>query len=136
MTERTSRTLDADAPLSSARKPDPAAAGLDIADDDAELVGRTVTINRPRQELYDFWRDFRHLPTFMENIEDVIILDDNRSHWIVQGPAVRSWNGIRSSRKTCRARRSPGGRPKAPRSRTVDAWSFAIRRMAAARSSA
>ena len=96
MTERTSRTLDADAPLSSARKPDPAAAGLDIADDDAELVGRTVTINRRRQELYDFWRDFRHLPTFMENIEDVIILDDNRSHWIVQGPAGSEleWDSI------------------------------------------
>jgi uncharacterized membrane protein len=28
--------------------------------------GRTVTINKPRQELYTFWRDFSDLPVFME----------------------------------------------------------------------
>jgi len=87
MTERTSHTLGDDAPLSSARKPDPTAAGVDLVDKDAELVGRTVSINRPRQELYEFWRDFRQLPLFMENIEDVVVLDDKRSHWIVRGPA-------------------------------------------------
>jgi uncharacterized membrane protein len=87
MAERTSQTVGADAPLSSARKPDPEAAGLDLADEDYELIGRTVSINRPRQELYEFWRDFRNLPLFMENIESVIVLDSNRSHWIVRGPA-------------------------------------------------
>ena len=87
MANRTSRTRGGDAPLSSARNPNPAAAGLPEANPDEVLVGRTVSINRPRQELYEFWRDFRNLPLFMENIEEVTILDDNRSHWVVSGPA-------------------------------------------------
>jgi uncharacterized membrane protein len=89
MAERTSRTLGADAPLSSAKDPNPAASGLAVADDDDELVGRTVSINRPRQELYNFWRDFRNLPMFMENIEEVEVLEGGRSHWMVRGPANR-----------------------------------------------
>src|SRR5689334_2909129 len=68
MTERTTSTLGGDAPLSAARKPDPSAGEVEGADDDYELVGRTVSINRSRQDLYAFWRDFRNLPLFMENI--------------------------------------------------------------------
>jgi len=96
MAERTTRTPGGDAPLSSARKPDPASSGLDLAESDDELIGRTVTIYRPRQELYEFWRDFRNLPLFMENIEDVTILDGNRSHWVVRGPtdADIEWDSI------------------------------------------
>jgi uncharacterized membrane protein len=37
------------------------------------LVARSVTIKRPRQELYDFWRDFRNLPLFIENIKRVSV---------------------------------------------------------------
>jgi uncharacterized membrane protein len=87
MAERTTRTSGADAPLSTAKKPNPAAAGLDVRDEDEVLVGRTVSIYRSRQELYDFWRDFRNLPLFMENIEAVDVMDGNRSHWVVRGPA-------------------------------------------------
>lgn len=52
-------------------------------------VTRTVTINRPRQEVYRFWRDFEHLPAFMEHLESVENLDDPEgliSHWIASGP--------------------------------------------------
>ena len=96
MSERISRTRGDDAPLPSARHPDPAAAGLEITDDDDVLVGRTVTINRPRQELYDFWRDLANLPLFMENIEEVDVLDATRSHWVVRGPAgvELEWDSI------------------------------------------
>jgi uncharacterized membrane protein len=52
-------------------------------------VGRTVTIGRPRQELYDFWRDISHLPQFMDNVQSVEKLDDKRSRWIIKGPAGR-----------------------------------------------
>ena len=48
-----------DAPESTAKDPNPAAAGLVAADEDDTLVGRTVTINRPARELYEFWRDLR-----------------------------------------------------------------------------
>ena len=96
MTERTTRTRGNDAPLPAARNPDATAAGLDVQDEDAELVGRTVSIFRDRRELYDFWRDFRNLPLFMENIEEVTILEGNRSHWVVRGPANSDfeWDSI------------------------------------------
>jgi uncharacterized membrane protein len=50
------------------------------------LVGRTVTINKPRAELYAYWRDFPKLATFMDNVERIEMLDDRRSHWVVKAP--------------------------------------------------
>lgn len=54
------------------------------------VEGRTVTINRPREDLYLFWRDFGNLPRFMENIEAVEILADGVSRWTVAAPAGRT----------------------------------------------
>lgn len=48
---------------------------------------RAAMINRPRQELYAFWRDFRNLPAFAENVKAVEILDERRSQWTIDGPA-------------------------------------------------
>ncbi|MES2986593.1 MAG: SRPBCC family protein [Pseudomonadota bacterium] len=50
------------------------------------LIGRAVTINRPRAELFAYWRDFANLATFMDNVERVDVLDAKRSHWVVKGP--------------------------------------------------
>ncbi len=47
---------------------------------------RAVMINRPRQELYDFWRDFSNLPLFMENVKAVEMLESGRSKWTIAGP--------------------------------------------------
>jgi uncharacterized membrane protein len=91
------RTLPADdAPESAAKVPNPAAAGLIAAEDDDTLVGRTVTINRPARELYEFWRDLRNLPLFMENIETIEVIDEQCSHWRVKGPADSTveWDSI------------------------------------------
>lgn len=62
----------------------------------AALVGRTVTINLPRQEVYAAWRDFRNLPHFLENVERVEPGDDQRSHWVVKAPLGKSveWDSI------------------------------------------
>ena len=88
MAKRNTPTSVDDAPPSTAKDPSPAAAGLPIDPDDAgELIGRTVTINRSPQDLYAFWRDFRNLPLFMDNIASVQILDSMRSHWKVKAPA-------------------------------------------------
>lgn len=54
------------------------------------LVSRTVTINKPSQELYDFWRDFTNLPRFMDNIRSVERLDETRSRWVIEAPAGTS----------------------------------------------
>jgi len=59
----------------------------EAVEDDQELVGRTVTIGRPRQEIYDAWRDFTKFPTFMENVEEVEIIGGGRSRWLIKGPA-------------------------------------------------
>lgn len=75
------RTLFGDGPLSAAR------GGPSGDYDESTLVSRAVMINRPRQELYDFWRDFRNLERFMENVRSVTPIDGTRSHWIIEAPA-------------------------------------------------
>ena len=91
MTKQTQHTAAGDAPLTSARRPDPSAAGTSGETEHSDvLVGRTVSINRSRQELYAFWRDFRNLPQFMDNIQSVTVLDESRSHWVVRAPAGRT----------------------------------------------
>ena len=54
---------------------------------DETYVGRTVTIGRPRQELYEFWRGFERLPQFMENVKRVEKLEGSLSRWTIKGPA-------------------------------------------------
>ena len=46
--------------------------------DHAAVVGRSVTVNLPREQVYAFWRDFKNFPSFMENIESVSIGDERR----------------------------------------------------------
>jgi len=97
MAKRSETDIQSDAPPSALKDPNPAAAGLSIdPDDSGDLIGRTVTINVPRQALYAFWRDFRNLPLFMENIESVQVYDERRSHWIVKGPADSTveWDSV------------------------------------------
>jgi len=54
-------------------------------------VERAVTVNRPREELYQMWRDFENLPRFMEHLESVQVdaSDSGRSHWAAKGPLDR-----------------------------------------------
>lgn len=54
------------------------------------LSGRSVTINRDRKELYAFWRDFRNLPRFMDNVKAIEPIDGKRSHWVVLAPGERT----------------------------------------------
>ena len=99
MTEKTVQSaLESDAPLSAA------VAQRDVGEavaeargwDEAALIGRTVTVNRPRAELYAFWRDFRNLAAFMENVESVTPGDGQTSHWVVKAPAGRTveWDAV------------------------------------------
>jgi uncharacterized membrane protein len=39
--------------------------------DRLDIVGRTVTIGKARDELFAFWRDFTNLPKVMENVESI-----------------------------------------------------------------
>lgn len=57
---------------------------------DRALTARTVTINRPPDELYRFFRDLANLPSFMENIVRIDVRDEKRSHWVVKAPAGKT----------------------------------------------
>lgn len=50
-------------------------------------VERAITIAKPPEELYRFWRRFENLPRFMNHLESVTELDARRSHWVAIGPA-------------------------------------------------
>ncbi|MBV8908784.1 MAG: SRPBCC family protein [Sphingomonas sp.] len=52
-----------------------------------EFVGRTVTIGKPREDLYEAWKDFTRFPQFMDNVKSVERLDGERSRWQIKGPA-------------------------------------------------
>ncbi|MEA5603949.1 SRPBCC family protein [Nostoc sp. UHCC 0252] len=49
-------------------------------------VEKTVTINKPADELYRFWHDFENLPTFMKHLKSVKVHNEKRSHWIANAP--------------------------------------------------
>lgn len=53
---------------------------------DYGVSGNTVTIGKPRAEVYKFWRDFKNLPRFMENIESVETGSNDVSRWRVKAP--------------------------------------------------
>jgi len=57
-------------------------------------VQEAVTINRPADELYRFWRSFEQLPSFMDHLVSVTQLDQCRSHWVAKAPggSTVEWN--------------------------------------------
>jgi uncharacterized membrane protein len=57
-------------------------------------VEQVVTINKPIEEVFLFWRNFENLPRFMQHLESVRVLDPRRSEWQAKGPAGSSvqWN--------------------------------------------
>jgi uncharacterized membrane protein len=50
------------------------------------VVGKTVTIDRPKAELYRFWRDFSNLPQFMENVVSVEETGSDHTRWQIKAP--------------------------------------------------
>ena len=62
----------------------------------AAAVSRAVSINKPRAEVYAFFRDFSNLPRVMENIERIDVLDATRSRWSVKAPGgkVVTWDSL------------------------------------------
>lgn len=58
------------------------------------IVEEAVTINRPVEELYRFWRNLENLPQFMQHLESVEKVTDTLSRWRAKGPggATVEWN--------------------------------------------
>lgn len=57
-------------------------------------VEESVTINRPIEELYRFWRNLENLPRFMRHLQSVERVTDTLSRWRAKGPAGTEveWN--------------------------------------------
>jgi uncharacterized membrane protein len=53
-------------------------------------VEKTVTINKPVEELYRFWHNFENLPHFMKHLKSVTVHNEQRSHWIANAPLGNS----------------------------------------------
>lgn len=49
-------------------------------------VTDVVTVNKPREEVYSYWRKLENLPLFMHHLEEVKQLDSKRSHWKAKVP--------------------------------------------------
>ncbi len=52
-------------------------------------VRETVAVQRPRSEVYRFWRQLSNLPRFMRHLERVDVIGNTRSHWVAAGPLGR-----------------------------------------------
>jgi uncharacterized membrane protein len=53
-------------------------------------VKAAITVGRPREEVYAYWRDFENLPRFMGHLQSVSSHDQGRSRWKVNAPGGRS----------------------------------------------
>jgi uncharacterized membrane protein len=51
-------------------------------------VEQAFLINRSPEDLYNYWRDFRNLPSIMSYLQAVDVQDDRRSHWVVKAPRI------------------------------------------------
>jgi len=47
---------------------------------------KSILIDSPASELYDFWHDFENLPGITDLLESVEVLDVTRSRWTVNAP--------------------------------------------------
>jgi uncharacterized membrane protein len=69
--------------------------GIDTADADAKQraaqgfhVVHSTNINKSPEELYAYWRKLENLPNIMTHLESVEVLDDRRSRWTADAPAL------------------------------------------------
>ena len=53
-------------------------------------IERSVTIDRPRDEVFGIWRDFERLPQFIDDVRSVTSLSGGRSHWVAKLPGGKT----------------------------------------------
>jgi uncharacterized membrane protein len=51
-------------------------------------VTETFLIDKSREELYKFWRNLENLAAIMTHLQSVTVIDDRRSHWVADAPAI------------------------------------------------
>jgi uncharacterized membrane protein len=65
-----------------------------VADPNGVRIKKSLTINRPPDEVYAFWRDLENLARYMKNVRSVQRHGGGRSHWVARGPRgmVLKWD--------------------------------------------
>lgn len=53
---------------------------------DENAIAASVTIRRPIEEVFAFYRDFRNLPAFLGDVMAVELVGPATSRWTIQGP--------------------------------------------------
>jgi uncharacterized membrane protein len=53
------------------------------------FVEQAITVNRPPQDCYAFWRDLTNLPRFIPALESIKVKDDRTSHWVLRAGGIR-----------------------------------------------
>jgi uncharacterized membrane protein len=51
-----------------------------------DTIERSVIINRPVESVYEFYRDFHNLPTFLGDVMEIEQTGPATSRWTIQGP--------------------------------------------------
>jgi uncharacterized membrane protein len=54
--------------------------------DNENVVAAVVTVNRPVEEAYNFWKDPRNYAQFMDQLESVNPTTSGQSHWKIKAP--------------------------------------------------
>lgn len=49
-------------------------------------IKSSFKVNKSRQYVYEFWRKLDNLPLFMNHLESVNVIDNERSHWVLKLP--------------------------------------------------
>jgi uncharacterized membrane protein len=50
-------------------------------------VRESVTVSAPQDRVYEAWTRFENFPRFMPAVREVRSIGDDRTHWVVSGPA-------------------------------------------------
>lgn len=54
--------------------------------DGTQLLSAVITVNRPVEDVYAFWKNPANYPRFMSSLDSVQITGEGRSHWKVKAP--------------------------------------------------
>jgi uncharacterized membrane protein len=70
---------------------------------DRKPVQYAATIYRPRQEVYDQWRQWQNLPRYGRHLKSVEDLANGRTRWSAEGPCCEAGASASASKNapTC-----------------------------------
>lgn len=59
-------------------------------------VRKTFNVDYQLEEVFEFWRNFENFPKFMPHLKEVEDLGDDRSRWVAEGPAGKTfeWTSV------------------------------------------